>query len=301
MDSALTITKGRLAKTPSLDFAIVKPLYPLTQSEQKIVSAKSEGVMLKEMNDKELILMAVLLMDRAKIRLNHKTDYVDASEMQLMIAKDLKAFPGLTDAEIWNAFTMGLNGEFLKEKDKDPVITFSATNLVRWIKAYLESVKAPVMKKVAQAEHQVNEKPVPSISEQNAMLLKGLYAHFEKMKADSSYTFSDYGNVYHSFLSEIGIKLATRERRWKIYEEETQLMKLRLSEIQSKMAKKAWLEAIDQLELNSAKEARQLPGNEVEMQVIIACKKRVLLEWLRECLEFSIEPSELIDEKLSNL
>lgn len=270
-------------------------------SEQKIIAARHSGIMMKEMNDADLALMAGLLMDRAKIRLNHKTDWVDGQEMQLMIAKDLKGFPGLTDAEIWNAFTMGLNGDFLKEKDKDPVITFSATNLVRWIKAYIETVKAPVMKKVAQAEHQANEKPIPSLAEQNAMLLAGLYAHIEKMKADPSYTFTDYGNAYYTFLKEIGVKLATNEQRWKIYQEETQAMKLRMGEISNKNHKRQWLDALDQLELNAAKNYRQMPDNECEMQVIIACKKRVLLEWLRECLEFEIEPREVIEEKLSNL
>ena len=291
MDSHLKIMTGkRLEIGPTTNVPSQQLVF--LPSEQKIIAARNEGVFLKEMSDKDLVLLAGLLMDRAKIRLNHSTDYVDKSEMQLMIAKDLKAFPGLTDKEIWNAFTMGLNGDFLKEKDKDPVISFSATNLVRWIKAYIETVKAPVMKKVAQLEQQKIDKPEPSLAEQNAMLLAGLYAHIEKMKADPTYTFIDYGNAYHTFLTEIGIKLATKEQRWKIYQEETQNIKLKFSEINDKVAKRQWMEMIEQ---NAIRDSE----NAVEKMVIIACKMRVILNWIRECLEFDIEPKEIIEEKLS--
>lgn len=164
------------------------PLIPiqLMKSEREIVALATVSEENPKIKDADMLTLAEKISNITRIRLGLKPrSDADEQVFLLTLEADINKFPQLTIAEIEKALTMGLDGEFDPD-DKD--IFFSSSKFVRWIRAYIEHTKKPVMSKHAQFIHQLKE-PVVTLSDEekvkSACDVANMYARARRKDPES--------------------------------------------------------------------------------------------------------------------
>jgi hypothetical protein len=141
------------------------PLIPiqLTRSESEIVALAIASELSPKVQDADLLTLSEKISNIVGIRLNLRPRSIADEEVFLQtLEADINKFPQLTTGEILRALTMGLDGDF-DPADKD--IFFTSSKFVRWIRAYVEQTKKPVMSRYAQFVHQLKE-PIVVLSDE---------------------------------------------------------------------------------------------------------------------------------------
>jgi len=131
----------------------------LTKSENEILalSIPTEGNL--KVKHSDLITLAETISNTVNVRLGwKKREDPDEIIFLSMIEKDCNKFPELTTGEILTALEMGLDGRFNPNPEKD--IFFTSSIFVKWIWAFIDRFKKPVMAKHSQLIHQLQ---APSI------------------------------------------------------------------------------------------------------------------------------------------
>lgn len=140
----------------------------LTRPERDIVALTLPTEQNPKVCNADLLTLAEKISNIVNIRLGLRERSDGDEEVFLQTLEvDINKFPQLTIGEIEKALTMGLDGDF-DPQDKD--IFFSSSKFVRWIRAYIEQTKKPVMSRHAQFVHQIKE-PVVELSDEERVKL----------------------------------------------------------------------------------------------------------------------------------
>ncbi len=140
----------------------------LTRYERDIVSLSLATNVNPKIKDADMLTLAEKISNIVNIRLGLRKRSGEDEEIFLQtLEADINKFPQLTVGEIEKALTMGLDGDF-DPQDKD--IFFSSSKFVRWIRAYIEQTKKPVMSRHAQFVHQIKE-PVIELTDEERIKL----------------------------------------------------------------------------------------------------------------------------------
>ncbi|WP_138481659.1 hypothetical protein [Dyadobacter bucti] len=186
----------------------------LSQSEISIVSASltaDKNPKICQMTSEQMARMIPSIVLKASTRLGSKPK--DEDEQKVInreLNGDLMKFPNLTSSEIFRALENGLDGQYTAQGQ--PVI-FTPSNFVQWIKAYIEETKKPVMKKLAQLSHQVEEVRELTVEEEFASKLSALKLALERSGPDGP-GFQDYGGIVYSLLNDFDYLNLTKEQKW---------------------------------------------------------------------------------------
>lgn len=259
----------------------------LTLTEQEIVALSSQGTRIGEYSPEKLIMFIANMMYNAKLRLNHSTGFTDETKMQQMIAMDLrKQFPGLMDEEIKKAVSMGLNGDFMKKPDE--LIIFSPANLVKWIKAYKESVKQPAMAKYISYSKKDEEK-VPDLKEQLERFKEIFLFNVGRVRENPDYKIVDYGNAIYHRLEWLGLLNMSIERKQAIY----------LNELQQ-LLKNPGITTLEESRLFEEWKANPKEDNPYQKRLISACKISALTIYIKDLIEMEMDVEELVNEAIQN-
>jgi hypothetical protein len=146
------------------------PILPiqLTRSERDIVALTLPTEQNPKVCTADLLTLAEKISNIVNIRLGLR-ERSEADEVVFLqtLEADIHKFPQLTIGEIEKALSMGLDGDF-DPQEKD--IFFSSSKFVRWIRAYIEQTKKPVMSRHAQFVHQIKE-PIVELSDEKRIKL----------------------------------------------------------------------------------------------------------------------------------
>jgi hypothetical protein len=148
------------------DVAIVTEKLTVSEREIFALSLPTEDNL--KIKDTDLLTLAETISNTVNIRLGLKPrEKPDEIIFLNTIERDCSKFPGLTSGEILKALEMGLDGVFNPDKD----IFFNSSVFVKWIRAYIEDTKKPVISKHSQLVHQ-NKGPehVPTDAERKKLI-----------------------------------------------------------------------------------------------------------------------------------
>jgi hypothetical protein len=127
----------------------------LTISEQAIIAISVQSASNPRIRDhQDLLAIAEIINNTVNIRMELKPKKYQELEVLLQsLEADLMKFPNLTESEILKALNLGIDGTYNPTGD----FFFSSSQFVKWIRAYVESTKKPVIAKHAQLLHQVKD------------------------------------------------------------------------------------------------------------------------------------------------
>lgn len=131
------------------------PIEGLTISEQAIIEISAPSASNPRIRDHhDLLAIAEIINNTVNIRMELKPKKYQELEVLLQsLEADLMKFPNLTENEILKALNLGIDGAYNANGD----FFFSSSQFVKWIHAYVESTKKPVIAKHAQLLHQVKD------------------------------------------------------------------------------------------------------------------------------------------------
>ena len=192
----------------------------LSKSESAIIEAHSKTQLRFFLKEQKVDLASkVWLYVKAKLSLRSENDAEDATNIML-ITEDLNQFDSLTDAEIMLGLQMGLNGQFLSNRETN--VFWNSSNFVLWIKKFVEyrSLKFAEISKQIKVEE---AKPIPDESELKQQAIKSAndYADIicRYQEAGKEYIFP-YGGLSHlyDYLDKFQIIRISIEQKQKYYQ-----------------------------------------------------------------------------------
>lgn len=183
-------------------------LSKLSPSEKRVALAtynSDENPKLCDQNKAQWdsLLVNIILKSQVKLGLKPSTP-VDQKVIMLCINEDLtKKFPNLTRTEVYLALDAGLDGNFLKGEDDK--VFFNPSNLIQWIKLWLDKVKKPAMAKVYELKSGL---PTPVKEKSEKDLIIGKYLKYVDVVAsymESQTPFVDVGQYVYGFLLQFNL------------------------------------------------------------------------------------------------
>lgn len=215
-------------------------------------------------------------------------------KLEELIVNDLYiSFPNITLKEIEIAVHKGSMGDFAKKPDE--VVFMSVKSIHDWIKHYKEVLKREAIAKQREFEEKVNQKPVPSLKEQQAanllLLNQWLVIPYNELRKTGNYTINPMmANRIYIMLDTMGMIPFTPDRK--------------RNEIWPK-AKEMYLASLSKYKnVGEAMEAKRLikkaleQSEETEAQIKIEARCLGLEILLKEMAEMEIDLQESINEKL---
>jgi len=191
----------------------------LTKSESTIVQLSLPTARNPKIKDiEDLVILTQKISQTANIRLGLRPRGQQEEEILLLtLEKDVNKFPNLTGAEILKALEMGIDGEFDAYGD----IFFSSASFVKWVRAYIELRKKPVMAKYAQLNHQLKEPEiVPTEKEQRALIATTVNMYADQRRKDPTHRVMGASALYVT-LDQFGIYKMSLEDKIVIRDEIT--------------------------------------------------------------------------------
>lgn len=267
----------------------------LTTTEREIVLAATEP-RVKDLSVPVVAGKMTEVIGRAILTLATKPMTKDERlKLEELIVHDLYvSFPNITLREVEIAVHKGSMGEFAKKPDE--VVFFSVKSIHDWIKHYKTVLKREAIAKQREFEDKLNQKPVPTLEEQQianlSLLNKCLIIPYNELRETGNYIMNPMmANRIYIMLDSMGIIPFTPDRK--------------RNEIWPK-AKEKYLAGLSKYKnLSEAMEAKRLikevleQSEETEALIKIEARCLGLEILLKEMAETEIDLQEIINEKLT--
>lgn len=178
----------------------IEGLTPQQQQVFELSRASGDNQKVIDLDEDQMRLLLKTLINTASIKLGSKPqDKEDILLTGRMIKADLiKKFPNLTFGEVLAANDCGLDGDFLESGNNR--VFFNPSNLVQWIKMWVEKVKIPVMTKVNNFYSGLPT-PTKSVSEKEMTIRSfKLFTDAVVNAKENNIIFRDYGGLIYNLL-----------------------------------------------------------------------------------------------------
>lgn len=169
-----------------------------------------ENPRIDELNEKQMLSAISAIQVKAKVKLGHtssdKGKLATESEQQVISEDLVDKFPSLTVRELYMAVDNGLDGNYQNCQKEN--IFFNPSNLVKWIRAYIDEIKRPAIVKADIAQDRVDKEAIKEEIGGEYERMVNIYKRLVNTLADieeGRIPMEDYGGWIYDFLLQFDL------------------------------------------------------------------------------------------------
>ena len=246
--------------------------------DNEVLKAYNSGEALKDLNDKVLTESLDRFINSAAIAAGHKNTFTDQITLRETVKGVLTYLrvkkPGLRLQEVKVAISYGSYGMF------GDFANINVKQITQWIEAYEEDMRQPAFKRKPE---ETTERTREEIEAENEKLSReGIIETYNKSLEAGENLFKDENRnlAFFYYLERLKVLKVSNPQKQKIFAEE-----------RVKMLNKAKLANPHDKNL---KDYLEKGFGSFENHIKNACRNRVFIEWVNECLEMEIDIQELL-------